>query len=121
MATTPSEATAAAACFACIPDNMRLPVIIYILNETSGPMATPAELVADAVCYACIPQNMQMPVVIRLLTEGGLGGGAPVIVGSPEGVVTASPGAFRWDSAANTLYFKATGTGNTGWIVLLGV
>lgn len=37
--------------------------------------------------------------------------------GSPEGVVTASPGAFYVDTdAPGTSYFKASGTGNTGWV-----
>lgn len=37
--------------------------------------------------------------------------------GSPEGVVTASPGATYTDTdAPGTLYFKRTGTGNTGWV-----
>lgn len=35
--------------------------------------------------------------------------------GSPEGVVTASPGASYWDSTAKIGYVKDTGTGNTGW------
>jgi hypothetical protein len=42
--------------------------------------------------------------------------------GSPEGVITADPGSVyrRVDGAANTmLYVKVTGTGNTGWQVLL--
>ena len=121
MADTPSEAMSGAVEFSAIPGNMQLPVLIYILNQSSGLMATPAELVAGAACYACIEPKMQMPVVISLIDAGGIGGGAPIITGSPEGVETANPGAFRWDSASNTLYFKATGTGNTGWIVLLGV
>lgn len=37
--------------------------------------------------------------------------------GSPEGVVTASPGAVYLDTdAPGTQYFKRTGTGNTGWV-----
>lgn len=36
--------------------------------------------------------------------------------GSPEGVVTASPGMFYADSASNSIWVKETGTGtNTGW------
>lgn len=37
--------------------------------------------------------------------------------GSPEGVVTAAPGATYVDTnAPGTLYLKRTGTGNTGWV-----
>lgn len=40
-------------------------------------------------------------------------------VGSPEGSITKSPGAFRWDPTNEILYVKDTGTGNTGWIQIL--
>jgi hypothetical protein len=49
------------------------------------------------------------------------GSGGPTIrsgAGSPEGVVTAPVGSsyHRTDGAANTsIYFKESGTGNTGW------
>ena len=37
--------------------------------------------------------------------------------GSPEGVVTAVPGATYVDTnAPGTLWFKRTGTGSTGWV-----
>lgn len=35
--------------------------------------------------------------------------------GSPEGVVTAPPGYSYIDTTSNTLYFKMTGYGTTGW------
>lgn len=35
--------------------------------------------------------------------------------GSPEGVVTASPGVVYQDTTNGLLYVKNTGTGNTGW------
>jgi len=35
--------------------------------------------------------------------------------GSPEGVVTAEPFKFYLDTAADDLYYKKTGSGNTGW------
>ncbi len=38
-------------------------------------------------------------------------------VGSPEGVVTASPGATYWDTAGQFFYVKDSGTGNTGWAI----
>lgn len=39
--------------------------------------------------------------------------------GSPEGVVTASPGGTYFDTSADSLWYKKTGTGNTGWVQLL--
>lgn len=44
--------------------------------------------------------------------------------GSPEGVVTASPGALYRNTAGGgntTLWIKETGTGNTGWVAYGGV
>ena len=42
--------------------------------------------------------------------------------GSPEGVVTAAAGSLYADSTAGKLYFKASGSSNTGWsLVLVGV
>lgn len=44
-----------------------------------------------------------------------------IISGSPEGVVTGSPGNWRLDGDTNTLYVKKTGDGtNTGWVAVSG-
>jgi len=41
--------------------------------------------------------------------------------GSPEGAVTASPGAIYLDTAGDALWIKKTGTAtNTGWLQLIG-
>jgi hypothetical protein len=39
--------------------------------------------------------------------------------GSPEGVVTAEPATVYWDTTNNSLYWKETGSGNTGWYQVL--
>ena len=39
--------------------------------------------------------------------------------GSPEGTVTANIGTSYVDTTSDTVYFKATGTGNTGWVIVL--
>lgn len=39
--------------------------------------------------------------------------------GSPEGVVTAEPATVYWDTAGEALYWKETGSGDTGWIQLI--
>jgi len=45
------------------------------------------------------------------------GGGASLAgVGSPEGVVTATPGTIYTDTSGHTLWSKETGVGNTGWL-----
>ena len=39
--------------------------------------------------------------------------------GSPEGVVTANVGAAYVDVDSQAVYFKAVGSGNTGWVIVL--
>ena len=50
------------------------------------------------------------------LSNGGTGGQSGS--GSPEGVVTATPGTTYLDTnAPYDFWVKATGTGNTGWVM----
>lgn len=50
-------------------------------------------------------------------TTPGIGGSVPLRSnGSPEGVVTANAGTWCWDDDNDYLYFKKTGSGNTGWV-----
>lgn len=41
-------------------------------------------------------------------------------VGSPEGVIQGSPGFWYRDTATGDIWQKATGTGNTGWVLVIG-
>lgn len=52
---------------------------------------------------------------------GGSGTGQNGVtgVGSPEGVVTANAGTPYYDTAADSFWFKKSGTGNTGWVQLI--
>ena len=45
---------------------------------------------------------------------------ATVAAGSPEGVVTAPVGEMYVNSTTNDFWYKKTGTGNTGWVQLIG-
>ena len=45
----------------------------------------------------------------------GTGGAGIVGVGSPEGIVTATPGTSYFDTSTNSFWYKRTGSGNTGW------
>ncbi len=38
--------------------------------------------------------------------------------GSPEGVVTSNPGSIYLNSSGGPPYYKNTGTGNTGWVLM---
>ena len=39
--------------------------------------------------------------------------------GSPEGVLTANPNKFYRDIAVPNLYWKSTGSGDTGWLLVV--
>lgn len=55
------------------------------------------------------------------LSVGGGGGNVAPGNGSPEGVVTATPGAVYLQlDGPNNLWVKAIGTGNTGWAQITG-
>lgn len=48
------------------------------------------------------------------------GGGGMTGVVDPNGSVTASPGAFYYNTVTGSLWVKATGSGtNTGWVALI--
>jgi hypothetical protein len=55
------------------------------------------------------------------VSAGGVAGIGLAGAGSPEGVVTASPGTTYLNTADESFWVKKTGTGNTGWIELIGV
>ncbi len=38
-------------------------------------------------------------------------------VGSPEGIVTATVGAYYYETGNGVVYYKRTGSGNTGWFI----
>lgn len=40
--------------------------------------------------------------------------------GDPEGVISANPSSLCHDPVSGNIYFKQTGTGNTGWVLLTG-
>lgn len=59
--------------------------------------------------------------ILGALVDGaGGGGGNETGSGSPEGVVTAAPGAGYVDTSNGDLWVKQTGTGNTGWVLVTG-
>lgn len=53
-------------------------------------------------------------------TGGGTGSAGLYGTGSPEGVKTADPGTTYLDTDTGDFWVKKTGTGNTGWLELIG-
>lgn len=51
---------------------------------------------------------------------GGSGTGTFSGTGSPQGVVTASPGATYVDTSNGNFWTKLSGTGNSGWLEQIG-
>jgi len=67
--------------------------------------------------------------ILNSLNAGGGGGGGGgsgtgqsgiVGTGSPEGVVTATPGTSYLDGSTGAYWDKQTGNGNTGWLQITG-
>lgn len=67
-------------------------------------------------------KKVTMFQLLDWLTESGgvgIGDGGLADSGSPEGVVTASPGRTYFDSANDVFYVKKTGNGSIGWVQLI--
>ena len=59
-------------------------------------------------------------LLVKLNLGGGGGGGSGLAgTGSPQGVVSASPGTTYLDTSANGFWAKASGSGNVGWVNLI--
>lgn len=54
--------------------------------------------------------------IASLAAISGGGGGGLSGTGSPEGAVTAVAGTTYVDTATGALYWKGSGSGNTGWL-----
>ncbi len=84
---------------------------------------SPSSLLESGKCFQCLTKKELQIVICQLLCEiqagGGTGGGGLAGTGSPEGVVTANPGATYLDTSNGFFYVKATGTGNTGWLAIV--
>jgi hypothetical protein len=61
--------------------------------------------------------------VVDTVMAGGGGGGSGGLSGNgtPEGNAIATPGTTYWDALNHVFYVKGTGTGSTGWEVLIGI
>jgi len=94
-----------------------------LANGEDVPMTT-QELITQSNCIQClVPPGMLPYFMIAALRNisgsgGGSGGAGSVGSGSPEGVVTATPGTIYADTSASPavhLWVKESGVGNTGW------
>lgn len=78
---------------------------------------------AAASATVKVPDNPAYAANGRWFKIPGFGGGGNTSSsagsGSPEGVVTRSPGATYWDVTNQVFYVKDTGTGDTGWVALI--
>lgn len=85
---------------------------------------TQSEINEEASCYLCLGVSLseaQILVLLNAVSDNIGGGGAGGLVGAvnPEGVVTADPGTSYYNTANATFWYKATGSGNTGWVHLI--
>lgn len=92
---------------------------VYKFDLQSVAAASATALVPDNPFYAT--RGRWILVATSAATGGG---GVTTGTGSPEGVVTASPGQGYidlTDTAHPVLWFKITGAGNTGWMNFVGI
>lgn len=118
---------AAARCTFCnIPAGLIYYSILAALIDVSNgdPVPTDSnELLNEARCLqSCIPAGLLPYAILAAVgdIEGGGGAGGdccPAGVGSPEGVVTAEPGASYLDTSTDEFWLKRTGSGNVGWFL----
>jgi hypothetical protein len=68
------------------------------------------------VFYITVPASGGPYTIDQVVTATpGVLNYAPTGSGSPQGVVTGVPGQSYVDTTNGTLYYKMSGTGNTGW------
>jgi hypothetical protein len=111
--------------YCCVPEgDLWLGVLAALIVVGNGdPMPTAQELQADIACLRCAVQSGDVPLLLLGAVAnitGGTGSGGLSGSGSPEGVVTANPGATYWDATGKVFWVKDTGAGNTGWYQLVG-
>jgi hypothetical protein len=97
----------------CIPDGMKLSVLIYIFAQLAGVTTDPNTLIQASVCLnSCIPGDMKMAVLIYLasqITSSGGGGGATLVTVDPQGVRLGASGALVYNTVDETLWINLNG------------
>jgi hypothetical protein len=132
VSTDPAELLTAAADWLKLSPHQLLACRAYTLATMASLSTDPAVLLAAAESAGFTKLSDQQLkaigdyVAVEFNNAGGAGGGDTAHVsssgsGSPEGVVTRSPGAKYWDATNQVEYVKDTGTGNTGWIVTVAL
>lgn len=115
-----------AQCLECnIPQGYIWYAVLAALQDIANgdPVPTePDEIIDEARClYSCIPAGY-VPYAILAAIQGissNAVGCNSTGNGSPEGVVTASPGCTYLDEDIDSFWVKKTGVGNTGWLQLV--
>lgn len=82
QSTDPNVLVGNASCLACIPDGMKLDVLIWIFTQLAAVTTDPNVLLANSACLACIPEGSKLDVLIWLATQissTGGGGGTSVL------------------------------------------
>ena len=116
---TPAEIIAEAGCTVCSgATTMFQTLAISMLKQITG--MTQAEVEAESPCWICYGLSQAEAAMLVLLNNlsgggSGTGGAGSVGNGSPEGVVTAEPGTTYYDLVQPALWYKTSGSGNTGW------
>lgn len=110
----------------CIPDGMKLAVIIYLLSVYANVDYTDTNsLIRSARCIdSCVPTGAIPSIIVKLLQQiaeaSGAGCGMLSDSGDPTGVVTPEfIGQLYHDTTADTYYYS-TGTTSADWTAIGG-
>lgn len=65
----PNDIQIQSACYQCIPEGMRLPAMIYLVQQALGNTETPSELMAHSASLQGIAEGRQIQVLNYLLDK----------------------------------------------------
>ena len=103
---TPAEISAAASCYACIPNKDE--ALIYLLARISG-VTDPATIAANATCYSCIPNKQEaLLYLMDFFTSGGSGSFVTCGVGAPTSTPVSGCGMYI-DTSNDAVYIYRLG------------
>ena len=88
-----------------------------VATQTVPASATSLTATAATENYPALSDRELYEAILVAIQAGG--GGGLSGSGTPQGVLSASPGATYLDTSTGNCWAKQTGTGNTGWLELI--
>jgi len=108
----------------CLGDRQLLVAIAQALAESVDMTAAQLRTAACASGIACLGDRQLLIAIAEGINQGGGGGAGGASnyqgAGSPEGVQTAAVGSIYRNTTTDAIWWKNSGTGNTGWVQITG-